>query len=312
MITMSTLGKNGAMGNQLFQYAVLYGISKKTGFEMRIPPPPDDVHGDFQIIGHTDKGNPIEKYDYSLGFFNITSKHLSNREMQSISRINHQNRKIGIFDRFYRNRIKYKYCESQFHFDPDIFSIKDGTDIEGYFQSEKYFSHCANAIRKEYSVKNRYLEDAQFILNKYRSNSDQIISAHVRRAGHELPEYQHAHKYPDEIYYQNAMDYFRSKFSKLKFLFFSDDIAWCKSKFIGKDIVFSENNSSIIDFTMMSHCDHNIITPSSFSWWASWLNINEEKIVIVPDGDLFGPEGPKISRDYFPNSVRRISVEKVG
>ena len=88
--------------------------------------------------------------------------------------------------------------------------------------------------------------------------------------------------------------------------------AWCKSRFIGKDIVFSKNNSSIIDFTMMSHCDNNIITPSSFSWWASWLNINEKKIVIVPDGDLFGPEGPKISRDYFPNSVRRISVEKVG
>ena len=69
MITMSTLGNNGAMGNQLFQYAVLYGISKKTGFEMRIPPPPDDVQGDFHIIGHTNEGNPIEKYDYSLGYF---------------------------------------------------------------------------------------------------------------------------------------------------------------------------------------------------------------------------------------------------
>ena len=90
MITMSTLGKNGAMGNQLFQYAVLYGISKKTGFEMRIPPPPDDVHGDFLVIGHTDKGNPIEKYDYSLSFFETTSKHLSNKELQAISKFQNQ------------------------------------------------------------------------------------------------------------------------------------------------------------------------------------------------------------------------------
>ena len=106
MITMSTLGKNGAMGNQLFQYAVLYGISKKTGFEMRIPAPPEDVRGDFQVIGHSDEGNPIEKYDYSLGFFETTSKHLSNKELQSISRFNFQSKTKIILDKFFNNRIK--------------------------------------------------------------------------------------------------------------------------------------------------------------------------------------------------------------
>ena len=306
MITMSTLGKNGAMGNQLFQYAVLYGISKKTGFEMCIPPPPDDVQGDFQVIGHSDEGNPIEKYDYSLGFSNITSKHLSNREMESISRFRDQNKRIGIVDRFFNNRIKYKYCESQFHFNPDVFSIKDGTDIEGYFQSEKYFLHCANDILKEFSVKDKYFKEAQFKLNKYRSNTDQIISAHVRRVGHELPEYQHVHKYPDELYYQNAMDYFRSNFSNVLFLFFSDDIEWCKARFIGKDIVFSEDNSSIIDFSMMSICDHNIITHSSFSWWVAWLNNNVNKIIIAPRGDLFGPLGPIDTDDYYPRTTIMI------
>ena len=310
MITMSRLGKYGAMGNQLFQYAALYGISNKTGFGMRIPAPPEDVRGDFQVIGHSDEGNPIEKYDYSLGFFETTSKNLSNKELQSISRFNYRNKTKIILDKFFNNRIKYKYCESQFHFNPNIFSIEDGTDIEGYFQSEKYFSHCANDILKEFSVKDKYLKEAQFKLNKYRSNTDQIISAHVRRAGHELPEYQHVHKYPDELYYKNAIDYFSSKFSNLKFLFFSDDIKWCKARFIGKNIVFSENNSSIIDFTMMSKCDHNIIVPSSFSWWASWLNKNKNKIVTVPpDGELFGPQGPKETKDYFPPGVTRISTE---
>jgi len=304
---MYKLGKYGAMGNQLFQYAALYGISNKTGFGMRIPAPPDDVRGDFQVIGHSDDGNPIEKYDYSLGLFEITSKHLSNKDLQSISKFKQQKETIKIFHRFVNNRIKYKYCESQFHFNPDVFSIKDGTDIEGYFQSEKYFSHCADDIRKEFSVKNKYLKEAQFKLHEYRLNSAQIISVHVRRAGHELPEYQHVHKYPDELYYLNAIDYFRAKFSKIRFLFFSDDIKWCKSRFIGKDIVFSDNNSPIIDFTMMSKCDHNIITPSSFSWWAAWLNRNNNKVVIAPDGDLFGLEGPKIQKDYLPENIIRIS-----
>ena len=309
MITMSTLGKNGAMGNQLFQYAVLYGISKKTGFEMRIPTPPDDVQGDFHVIGHTDEGNPIEKYDYSLGYFEITSKYLSHKELDMIMNHNYKTKTNWLVNKLSPNKIKHEYKETQFHFDANLFNIKDGTDIAGYFQSEKYFSHCSDDIRREFSVKKQYFKKADIKLQKYKSISDQIISAHVRRAGHELPEQQHVHKYPGKTYFHNAMDYFRTNLSNPLFLFFSDDIDWCKSRFIEKDIVFSENNSSIIDFTMMSHCDHNIITPSSFSWWASWLNINENKVVIAPDGKLFGPEGPKISKDYLPTSVHRIYAE---
>ena len=309
---MSKLGKYGGMGNQLFQYAALYGISNKTGFEMRIPAPPKNLTGNFQVVGHTDEGNPIEKYDYSLDCFGVTSNYLSAKELTSISKVPSQKIGGGLFSLLLNKKIKYNYFETQFHFDPNIFLIKDQTDIEGYFQSEKYFSHCANDIRQEFSIKNKYLTEAQSRLDKYKIDCNTLISAHVRRKGHEVSEYQSVHKYPNEIYYNNAMNYFRSQFMNTKFLFFSDDLVWCKSKFIGDDIYYSENNSSIIDFTMMSLCAHNIITPSSYSWWASWLNSSDDKIVIVPDGDLFGPEGPKITKDYFPNSWQKISRDKVG
>lgn len=36
-IGMNNLGKNGRLGNQMFQYASLVGIAKQCGYDFRIP-----------------------------------------------------------------------------------------------------------------------------------------------------------------------------------------------------------------------------------------------------------------------------------
>ena len=308
MITFSRLGSYGAMGNQLFQYAALFGLSRKTGFEMKIPKPPSNVDGKLKIIGRysNDSKNPIEKYDYAIGCFKISSQYLKPDDINS-RKNNQNNRFLKYFTTKYsKPKIKYQYNEPHFQFDPKFFEVNDGTDISGYFQSEKYFSHCTDEIRKEFTVKSHFMEVAKKKLKEYANKGDQIISLHVRRVGHETPDLQKIHKYPDVKYYLNAMEFFRDQISKPIFLCFSDNIDWCKSRFMSKDIVFSENNSPIIDFTTMSKCDHNVIVPSSFSWWASWLNNNVNKIIIAPGGDLFGPLGPRDIYDYYPRNTIMI------
>ena len=42
------------------------------------------------------------------------------------------------------------------------------------------------------------------------------------------------------------------------------------------------------EFILMSRCRHNILANSSFSWWASYLNRNPHKTVLVPDRWLNG------------------------
>lgn len=46
--------------------------------------------------------------------------------------------------------------------------------------------------------------------------------------------------------------------------------------------MFIEGEPNYIDLFILSLCKHQIISSSSFGWWAAWLNRNPEKIVIRP------------------------------
>jgi hypothetical protein len=38
-----------------------------------------------------------------------------------------------------------------------------------------------------------------------------------------------------------------------------------------------QGRNDIDDFIMMTLCNNNIITNSTFSWWGAWLNVNINK-----------------------------------
>ena len=91
-----------------------------------------------------------------------------------------------------------------------------------------------------------------------------------------------------------------SKFQDVDFLFFSDDNTWAKENFTGENIMYSDSNSAIIDFAMISQCDHHILANSSFSWWSAWLNKKASKRVIATS-NWFGPMGPQDTYDLIPD-----------
>lgn len=109
------------------------------------------------------------------------------------------------------------------------------------------------------------------------------VSIHVRRTDY-LKFNNDCYKYG---YFNKSVNYIKKKVSKPAFFIFSDDLEWCKNNLenIGltkqDEIVYVESNSgkkSYMDMYLMSNCKHNIITKSSFGWWASFLNLNERKI----------------------------------
>lgn len=46
---------------------------------------------------------------------------------------------------------------------------------------------------------------------------------------------------------------------------------------------WNKSQDSYRDMQLMASCKHQIITNSSFGWWAAWLNTNPEKITISPE-----------------------------
>lgn len=134
--------------------------------------------------------------------------------------------------------------------------------IDGFFQSEKYFKESRSVLMNLFN-------------NKARQQIDKV-SVHVRRG-----DYVKKTKFHNLL----TMQYYNKSFSlfpKSKFLFFSDDLEWCKENFIGDRYFFHESEGDLNDLEIMSSCQHNIVANSSFSWWAAWLNRNEDKKVVCP------------------------------
>jgi hypothetical protein len=95
-------------------------------------------------------------------------------------------------------------------------------------------------------------------------------------------------------YLSSAMNIVESQIENPIFYIFSDDIPWCMKNLpslMKRPLRFPENppgiDSVLTDMFLMSNCRHNIRGPSTFSWWAAWLNSNPDKIVAAPHPKLW-------------------------
>lgn len=168
--------------------------------------------------------------------------------------------------------------------------------LNGYWQSYKYFDFCKEELLKIFDF-------------PYEMNGG-YCSVHVRRGDFLL----HPTKHPVVTgwYLFQAMMHVYVKAGAVKFMVFSDDIEWCKQEFNDNvysyfKFEYSEGRTEIEDLILMSNCEHNICSNSTMSTWATELNKNENKIIIVPSKDnWFGPNNKQLSVEdmYRPEWVQ--------
>ncbi len=173
------------------------------------------------------------------------------------------------------------------------------TEFYGYFQSSKNF------LQFEDEIRNLFLPTEEF-KNKLKSLYPNIfnpnsISIHVRRGDYlgiseVLPVL-------DKSYF----DYCVKDFEDSDIFIFSNDKEWVKSNLNYNNSTVVEGLEDYEELWAISLCNHNIMSNSSFSWWGSYLNTNNDKKVFVPSV-WFGPKGENNYKDIYEDNWNKIKV----
>lgn len=155
--------------------------------------------------------------------------------------------------------------------------MRDGIIPDIYLQDVKYFD--------------KYREEIQKLFGEG-IGSVPYVSIHVRRG-----DYVNHPFYVDLCktdYYERAI----KLFPKSKFLVFSDDPEFVRSKFSNENkFQIMEGGDELEDLNMMASCESNIIANSSYSFWAAYLNHNKGKKVIYP-------------KQWFSDGIQRVGYPK--
>ncbi len=258
---MITIKLTGGLGNQMFQYAAALALTKEldTSLNLNITEFEHYKLRDYMLECYTlDKSVTISKSQRPK-FLN-----------KLLNKLPHPN----------------LFVESHFHYDTAFPNLKDGTTLQGYFQSEKYFSNIEKSIRQNFSLKNPLTKNSAKT-KKLIIDTPVPVSLHLRRGDYVSDaKTQSTHGCTSQNFYIRSIDIITKIYgAKAKFFIFSDDPEYAKSAFSfckNKYIVEGNNDKPYEDMYLMSCCEHNILANSSFSWWGAWLNENKQKIVIAP------------------------------
>jgi len=270
MIGYNALGLFGRLGNQMFQYASLKGIARNRNYEYCFPP-----------LGGAAEWNNVEQYYQEIREGKAGHILLQPFTMESNSQLNLQ----------YIDKSRPVVQEKTFAFDEEIFNTcPDWVDIRGFFQTEKYFKHIRDEIKKDFTFRDEIINPCKEMV----SGINDPISLHIRRTDY-ITDSNHSTLGVD--YYESALSDFDSD---APVLVFSDDPKWCNEQELFSDdrFMIAEGNSGYVDMCLMSLCSGHIIANSSFSWWGAWLS--DSKQVIAPSQWFTGSNNDNIdTKDIY-------------
>lgn len=274
---------SGGIGNQLFQYAAGIYFAKRLNSEVL-----------FKLFGNTAKQ---KKTKNALLEFSLNSTLIENkRPMPNLSyQIGRVRRKIANNSNFYR-MFRYHtfgdYQSNSIGFTGELTTLSKIRSLKGYFQTYKYADAVKVELEQELRLKNPSITYEKYLII---AKETCPIMMHIR--GTDYKENIRTIGMLDKNYYENALLKVKEFGLRNKLWVFSDDEIYTnklmKQLKILPDKVFFPNSglSDTETLKLMSVGYGIIISNSTFSWWAAYLNKNC-RFIICPDKWFKGMEDP--------------------
>lgn len=293
----------GGLGNQMFQYAFGYAMAKKYSSSLIL----DTTFFDDKYLK---KNKRFTKQKLQITELPIAFKKECRNGERTIIVCLLQRKNISRLIRIFpeikipinkrtlyikETRLKYMQILLKKNFENLYF--------DGYWQSEKYFLEFKNDLKIQFDIKS---SKADALMKKYNLLENNVISIHVR-----LGDYS---KYKTFSRSQNTVlksEYYFEAIKKASELIYNPVFLICSNDINESKRLLGEKSNFIYvdcfdnidvhdEFKMMSLCRNHIISNSTFSWWAAWLNDDK--------GENFAPNIFFGNENIIPESWNKIEI----
>jgi hypothetical protein len=283
---MTIVKIHGGLGNQMFQFA--FGEALRNIHYQ-------NVYYDISFFDNQDfyikAGNAPRKFDL-IEIFPVVKRFLTTGDF--LIQLEPQDK---IYNKILR-RFSFQFIGSklfkwikdpQKHYRLIENNLLKSTNVyfEGYWQNLKYFEYIKDVVNNWFVFDKNFLNQYKNanLVNELRSGIS--VSIHIRRGDYVNSKY---FKSCSISYFEEAIKRILNIHPSASFHVFTDDVRWVKDnlenlKKITPEINLVsefEPNDLGLDMYLMSLCNHNIISNSTFSWWAAYLNKSDNKILIAP------------------------------
>lgn len=300
----------GRIGNQLFMYSAARMVQILSGDKQEI------LIDDFDNVSH-DAKVPYENSLVCYPLKNVRYVHPDENFMKK--EFPWQRMACGMVGRLeygmeprrrYEFEKRYQKILNRF----GVIKIVDGyidlpkkyrknTYMYGYFQSEKYFAPIKDELTELFSLRDQVNQSGYPGLNEIRERNTVCISAKVQ---HNVGNKEF--DVCNDGYYKKAIQYITERVENPLFFICSDNVEYVKEHLIDTskyDMILQDSSFPVhISLAVMAQSKHFIIGNTSFGWWAQYLSVNRDKIVVAPSR-WYGTDTPC---DIYMDNWKLIEV----
>lgn len=265
----------GGLGNQMFQSAFALMLKKRTGCEVKVD------GRDFP-----NKGREFMLDRIGLELRRATEKEIFADRWGSsfpVAKARHWFRKLTGVGKFepgiYQEAERWKV-------DPNAFLQKTSTYFNGYWMSYRYYDEGFPSGWDFPFLHADWPERFQEIVGLI--SDTESVGVHIRRGDYaNVDSVRATYLVCSPTYFERAMKCCVGQLNCPHFYLFSDDEEYVRSLDWGDMAVTVVPSAPGVGdeyhLRLLSSCRHQIISNSTFSWWAAYLNPNPEKRVYCPD-----------------------------